>query len=741
MSKEPDPLNDIAQPKAGSTPPTDGQNQGAGKTRNGSIIHRFNASRDAQSAADLRRQVQALSDQLARERLRSQKLYALSEFGKDLDQVPGPERIAHEMAKLLLRLTRCDLVCIFTFSSADQRFKLMVHAGRDSARAPANFQIDANLKVVSLAIATGSVLSNHDINDANPLTIGAQVFPTLIAAPLLRAGTLRGLILLAGTAEKTFDESDVTLASAARTQLLNSWEYSHHHEILTEFVQTVTMLSVVQEAGSLLEMIASIARRTLGAMITLVAVRNQQEWTIRGSGRAPQLFHSLNSGPSAFLEEAIKSPYTFRMRDIRQDERCAGIQVDSPELCTLLACPIRINGSTTGVLLAFGKNGANGFTDSDVFLAELLVAHAAVNLESCYLNQELRANLKTTQLLYDLSLNISQASSLADAARAIAMSAYRLLQARQCGLLLFSPSGDVEAEVSFPADDPTIQHPYRLVQQAMDSRQTIYMAENESLARSAIPIQTMRRCYGALWIEFPEDNEDVRHPAEEIHILINQAAVALERSILLEETRHKANEIADAYDQLEQSYDQTLRALTRAQDVRDNDTERHSERVAEMAVRLGMEIGLSVQELKSLERGALLHDLGKIGVPDSILRKTGPLDADEWAEMHKHPEKGAEIIHEIPALYDVLPVIASHHELWDGSGYPMHLRGSEIPLLARIFTVVDVYDAITSSRPYRTALSSEDALEYLKSQAGKLYDPEIIQRFMAMLQNETSSHP
>lgn len=506
------------------------------------------------------------------------------------------------------------------------------------------------------------------------------------------------------------------------------------NESLTQFVQSVTMLSVIQEAGSLLEMIATITRDTLGCMVAVAAIRSQQEWVIRSAGRAPQLNHSLANGASIFLEESVKSPYTFRMQDLRKDQRCASLQLDTPEMRTLLASPIRLNGSTSGVLLAFGKVESSGFNDADVFLAELLVAHAAVNLESCYLNQELRANLKITQLLYDLSLNISQAGSLTDAARAIALAAYRLLKARTCGLLLFSASGKVQAEVYLPSDDPTIQHPYRLVQQAMDSRQTIFMAEKEGLAHSAIPIQTLRHCYGALWIEYPEDSPEARRPTEEIHILINQAAVALERSILLEETRQKASEIASAYDQLEQSYDQTLRALTRAQDVRDYDTERHSERVAEMAVILGAEMGLSQQELKSLERGALLHDLGKIGVPDSILRKSGPLDDSEWAEMHQHPAKGAEIIHEIPALYDVLPVIASHHELWDGSGYPLHLREEGIPLLARIFTVVDVFDAITSARPYRTALSREEALEYLKDQAGKRYDPEIVSQFIKIIQ-------
>ena len=715
-------------------PPSAPEQPGDGTRINNHRIRRSPLKSDVPSSTgDLRRRVHALSTRLDEERKANQKLLAFNEYFRDVDQVSGPEQIAHEMAKILQRLTGCDLILIFTCPPAPQRFKLIARAGPEVARCPVDFQLDFSLKIVATALATGTVVSDRDDPDDSPLFIGGQAFPSLIAASLVRQGALRGFILLAGTGAQAFGASDLTLVSAARDLLVSAWEYTHENETLTRLAQAVTTLSVVQEAGSLLDMIASIARRTLAARVTLVAIRSQHEWLIHGSGSAPQLFHSVNNGASAFLEEATQSPYTFRMRDLTQDERAAPLRLDSPELRSLLACPIRINGATAGILLAFGKVGNDRFTESDVFLAELLVAHAGTNLESCYLNQELRANLKTTQLLYDLSLNISQAGSLSDAARAIAIAAYQLLKARRCGLLLFSPDGEVEAEVYFPAGNPAIQHPYRLIQQAMDSRQSIFVAENEELAYSAIPIQTARRCYGALWIEFSEDIEERRHPTEEIHILINQAAVALERSILLEETRQKAGEITLAYDRLEQSYDQTLRALTRAQDARDNDTERHSERVAEMAVKLGSEMGLSPQELKALERGALLHDLGKIGVPDSILRKTGPLNAGEWAEMHKHPEKGAEIIKEIPALNDVLPVITSHHELWDGSGYPMHLRGDEIPLLARIFTIVDVYDAITSPRPYRTALSPEEALEYLSAQAGKLYDPEIVAHFIKMI--------
>jgi putative nucleotidyltransferase with HDIG domain len=190
---------------------------------------------------------------------------------------------------------------------------------------------------------------------------------------------------------------------------------------------------------------------------------------------------------------------------------------------------------------------------------------------------------------------------------------------------------------------------------------------------------------------------------------------------------------------LERSYDDLLIGLTKALDARDRETEDHSVRVQSLAVSLGMDMGLSKPELKALKHGALLHDIGKIGVKDGILLKRGPLDDNEWQEMRQHPQIGAQIIQAIPYLHDALPVIAFHQERWDGSGYPARLRGKEIPMVARIFAVVDVYDALTSDRPYRKALSSEEAFEYLEKQAGVHFDPEIVTRFITMVRGKQST--
>lgn len=186
-------------------------------------------------------------------------------------------------------------------------------------------------------------------------------------------------------------------------------------------------------------------------------------------------------------------------------------------------------------------------------------------------------------------------------------------------------------------------------------------------------------------------------------------------------------------DELEKTSAATLIALSRALDARDQDTEGHSERVAALAVEIGREMRLEEAELRSMRLAALLHDIGKIGIPDAILHKPGPLNEQEWALMRKHPQIGYDILQNIPFLEPALDSILHHHEKYNGKGYPAGLNGDAIAVPARILAAVDVYDALTSHRPYRPAFSPERALEMILEQAGQQFDPEVVQALVRIL--------
>jgi len=174
-------------------------------------------------------------------------------------------------------------------------------------------------------------------------------------------------------------------------------------------------------------------------------------------------------------------------------------------------------------------------------------------------------------------------------------------------------------------------------------------------------------------------------------------------------------------------------------ELRDRETEGHSERVTELTLKVAKKLGIEGEALVHIRRGALLHDIGKLAIPDSILLKPGPLNAEEWEMMKKHPVYAYELLSRIEYLKPALDIPYYHHERWDGSGYPKGLRGEEIPLPARIFSVVDVYDALTSDRPYRKAWTNEEAIKYIKDESGRLFDPKVVKAFLEVLREEEIS--
>jgi len=201
-------------------------------------------------------------------------------------------------------------------------------------------------------------------------------------------------------------------------------------------------------------------------------------------------------------------------------------------------------------------------------------------------------------------------------------------------------------------------------------------------------------------------------------------------NFLEESIKQRTRELAQTLDSLEDAYRSTLKSLAAALETRDTDTHGHSERVVSFSLRLGRELELDSGQMRALEFGALLHDIGKIGVPDAILRKPGALNEEEWRKMRQHPALGQQILRGIEFLEGASRVVGQHHEKWNGTGYPLRLRGAEIDLNARIFAVADAFDAIVSNRVYRAGKPYEMAASELKRHAGEQFDPAVVAAFL-----------
>lgn len=194
------------------------------------------------------------------------------------------------------------------------------------------------------------------------------------------------------------------------------------------------------------------------------------------------------------------------------------------------------------------------------------------------------------------------------------------------------------------------------------------------------------------------------------------------------------NDLQESNREIKTAYETTLEGWSRALEIRDRETEGHAQRVTELTLRIARLVGFSEEELVHIQRGALLHDIGKLGIPDDILRKPGPLTEQETRIMRLHPQIAVDLLTSIEYLRPALNIPRYHHEKWDGTGYPHGLRGESIPLEARIFAIIDVYDALSSDRPYRKALPKAQVLEYIRSESGKHFDPMVVNIFIGEIQ-------
>jgi HD-GYP domain-containing protein (c-di-GMP phosphodiesterase class II) len=251
-----------------------------------------------------------------------------------------------------------------------------------------------------------------------------------------------------------------------------------------------------------------------------------------------------------------------------------------------------------------------------------------------------------------------------------------------------------------------------------------WFEEEGFVSYHAVPLIAKGRVKGVL--EIFHRKPRITDPAwlEFLETLAGQAAIAIDNAELYRSLERTNRE-------LELAYDTTLAGWAYALDLRDKETEYHTRRVTEMTVRLASALEVSESELEHVRRGAMLHDIGKMGIPDGILLKPGELIEEEWAIMRKHPQYAYEMLSSIEYLRPALEIPSCHHERWDGEGYPYGLKGVQIPLAARIFAVVDVWDALRSDRPYRDAWSAEKTKEYILAQAGTHFDPQIVDFFLS----------
>ena len=256
-------------------------------------------------------------------------------------------------------------------------------------------------------------------------------------------------------------------------------------------------------------------------------------------------------------------------------------------------------------------------------------------------------------------------------------------------------------------------------------RSPLFMQEN-FVTYWGVPLMAKGRVLGVLEMFHRSPLKPDKDLQNFLVMVAGQAAIAIDSAMMFSELQRSNVELSLAYDA-------TIEGLSRALDLRDKETKEHTFRVTDITVKLATRLGIRQSDLIHVRRGAILHDIGKVAIPDQILFKPGPLGKEEWDIMRKHPAIAVELLSPVSYLEPALEIPHWHHEKWDGSGYPDGLRQEDIPFAARLFALADVYDALISKRPYRSAWSKWDAVQYIEDQAGTHFDPRIVPEFLDLI--------
>ncbi len=430
--------------------------------------------------------------------------------------------------------------------------------------------------------------------------------------------------------------------------------------------------------------------------------------------------------------------------DVTTDQRYIEIW---PGIHSGLYVPLKVSERIIGCLSVESEQ-VNAFTEIDEWLITTLATQVASALENARLFEETSRRLKHVQALHAVDTAISSSLNLNVTLDVFLDQAVRLLGVDAADVLRFNPHTQFLEYVSgYGFRTNAIKHTRLRLGESyagiaglerriipiphLDSRDTSLLRspgfKSEGFETGFdVPLIAKGQLMGVLEIFQRSPLSPDQEWMQFLETLAGQAAIAIDNITLFDGLQRSNLNLSLAYDA-------TIEGWSRALDLRDKDTEGHTQRVAELTMDLARALGLNEDQIIHIRRGALLHDIGKMGVPDEILHKPGSLSDDEWKIMHRHPIYAFEMLSPITYLRLALDIPYCHHEKWDGSGYPQGLKGEQIPLAARIFAVVDVYDALTSDRPYRKAWSKDKALQQLKIESGKHFEPQVVEAFLKMV--------
>ncbi|NWG34613.1 MAG: GAF domain-containing protein [Chloroflexi bacterium] len=716
----------------------------------------------------LQRSLETAQRTLAREQRLGRVLHTVSDINQLIVRERNPQRLLQRACEALVEGRGYSFAWIGLLEPDGATLTLAASAGPEAD--PAQFTLHLDREESGPICAVQAIRSRAVYRvDPTAEVEACATCPFLaqhpqrasLALPLLREEHPFGVLII-DQADKTdlFDPQESALLEELADDLAYAIENLRAAEQQSALVEISTALLFARDEDMLWTEVIDAVQRLLRADRVAIYLYDRATDRLscpRSYGLSPEYVAEINRRFHEVPGSAILSkPQPVVVQDVKTDARTAPLRESMLRegFRSYAVFPFYTSKGMSGAFTAY-RNPPGPFTASDLTAGETLVRMIGLALENANLNLEARRKAADLGALYAAAQDM--ASSLLDSQALLYTLARHMTESLNATSAYISTvnisngtfivTAEYWSERASPAEcKPDIGRQYALGdypafrETLLSGKTSILHADDPRCSEAErsqfdeygvcsilfVPVLARGKALGG--IEIWESRRKREFNAGEMFLAQSMAAhagSALENAALYEQTRLHAEELA-------QAYDSTLAGWARALELRDEPTEGHTRRVTELTLRLARKLGIPESDLVHIRRGALLHDIGKMGIPDSILHKPGPLTKQEQRIMRMHPHYAYEMLSTIPFLKDALHIPYCHHELWDGSGYPRGLKGEEIPLAARIFTVADNWDALTSDRPYRPAWPKEKARQYIRENTGKLFDPNVVEAFLSL---------
>ena len=462
----------------------------------------------------------------------------------------------------------------------------------------------------------------------------------------------------------------------------------------------------------------------------------------------------ISLADSGLIGWVVQNQKTLQLNDLKTDPLPVKPLHTGKPARSWLGVPLISRGQLLGAMAIYSYE-PRVYNENHARLLESMGAQMATSLENALLVEQTQNHVQRLSALHDIDLVINSSLDLRVTMNILLDQVIEKLKVDAASVMLLNPKSQLlefaagrgfrtrkiedyrlrlgEGISGQAAMERHLMQSLNLSELDENSAYPTLLSEEGFLSYYSVPLIAKGQVKGVLDIF----NRSPLVPDQEwvnfLETLAGQAAIAIDNTSLLEDLNRSNIELTLAYDT-------TLEGWSHALDLRDKETEGHTQRVVDLTLKIARGLGMSESELIHLRRGALLHDIGKMGIPDEILLKPGSLTIEEWSIMRRHPQLAFELLSPIAHLKPAVDIPYCHHERWDGSGYPRGLKGEQIPLGARIFSVVDVWDALTSDRPYRKAWPAGKAIDYIIEQKGIQFDPKVIDLFVILVKKEPLNH-